>query len=205
MSCCGGDFVENKNVENIAYTDELAEKFAAERGVFPRPFEIKEEIDERGAFIRQPNRFTTPFGKGENDLKAEKGRYRLFWAKGCHWSNRAAIVRELLGLQDAISINIVGHTGETNKYGWGFPDNENYEDPVLKIKFLSEVYKKADPEYKGRCTVPSLVDVTTGKIVNNDYHRLTNYFEAEFTEFQSEDAPDLYPVELRDKINEFND
>ena len=205
MSCCGGDFVENKNVENIAYTDELAEKFAAERGVLPRPFEIKEEIDERGAFIRQPNRFTTPFGKGENDLKAEKGRYRLFWAKGCHWSNRAAIVRELLGLQDAISVNIVGHTGETNKYGWGFPDNENYEDPVLKIKFLSEVYKKADPEYKGRCTVPSLVDVTTGKIVNNDYHRLTNYFEAEFTEFQSEDAPDLYPVELRDKINEFND
>ncbi|MDR1548136.1 MAG: hypothetical protein LBT06_06040 [Hungatella sp.] len=47
-----------------------------------RPKEIEKEIDERGAFIRQPNRFTTPFGDGENDLKAESGRYRLFWAKG---------------------------------------------------------------------------------------------------------------------------
>ena len=49
------------------------------------------------------------------------------------------------------------------------------------------------------------MDTTTGKVVNNDYHRLTNYFESEFTEYQSEDAPDLYPVELRDKIDEFND
>lgn len=62
-----------------------------------RPVETKTEIDERGAFQRQPNRFTTPFGDGLDDLKAEKGRYRLFWARGCHWSNRASIVRELLG------------------------------------------------------------------------------------------------------------
>lgn len=205
MSCCGEAFTQDVNKEVVTLTDEEVEREAIKRGVSPRPKEIKEEIDERGAFIRQPNHFDTPFGDGEGELKAEKGKYRLLWAKGCHWSNRAAIVRELLGLEDAISINIVGHTGETNKYGWGFPFDENQEDPVLKIKFLSEAYKKANPEYKGRCTVPSLIDIETGKVVNNDYHRLTNYFEAAFRPFQSEDAPDLYPVELRKEIDDFND
>lgn len=205
MSCCGGDFVLDKANAGIAYTDEEAEKSAIERGVRPRPQEIKEEIDERGAFVRQPNRFNTPFGEEASQLKAEAGKYRLFWAKGCHWSNRAAIVRELLGLEEAISINLVAATGETNKYGWGFPDEENHEDPVLKIKFLSEVYKNADSEYTGRCTVPALVDITTGKVVNNDYHRLTNYFETAFKPFQDKNAPDLYPVELRKEIDDFND
>lgn len=40
------------------------------------------EIDDRGAFVRQPNRFRTPFGDKEGELKTEKGQYRLFWARG---------------------------------------------------------------------------------------------------------------------------
>ena len=202
---CSISFHHQKTKQKTGYTDELAEKFAKERGVRPRPMEIKNEIDARGAFVRQPNRFRTPFGDGENDLKAESGRYRLLWAKGCHWSNRASIVRELLGLEDAISVNIVGHTGETNKYGWGFPNDENYEDPVLHIHFLSEVYQKADPDYTGRATVPALVDIKTGKVVNNDYHRLTNYFETAFRPWQKPDAPDLYPKALRRGIDALND
>ena len=34
-----------------------------------RPVETKTEIDERGAFQRQPNHFTRPFGDGEGELK----------------------------------------------------------------------------------------------------------------------------------------
>lgn len=171
----------------------------------PRPKEIENEIDERGAFIRQPNHFTTPFGEEEGELKAESGRYRLFWAKGCHWSNRASIVRELLGLEEAIGINLVGHSKENSAYGWEFVYNEDRKDPVLKAQFLSEFYYNADPDYKGRCTVPALVDITTKKVVNNDYHRLTNYFETAFRPFQAVDAPDLYPVELRSEIDAYND
>ncbi|MDF2888835.1 MAG: putative glutathione S-transferase [Lacrimispora sp.] len=171
----------------------------------PRPKEIENEIDERGAFIRQPNHFTTPFGESEGELKAEIGRYRLFWAKGCHWSNRASIVRELLGLEEAIGINLVGHSKENSAYGWEFVYNEDRKDPVLKAQFLSEFYYNADPDYKGRCTVPALVDITTKKVVNNDYHRLTNYFETAFRPFQAVDAPDLYPVELRSEIDAYND
>ncbi len=205
--CCGGPAapVSDTAGTRINWSDEEAERDAAERGVLPRPQEIKGEIDERGAFIRQPNHFRTPFGDGEGELKAEAGRYKLLWAKGCHWSNRAAIVRELLGLQDAISVNIVGHSGESNKYGWGFPNDPGHEDPELKVKFLSELYKNADPDYRGRCTVPSFVDKQTKKVVNNDYHRLTNYLEVAFRPFQAPDAPDLYPEELRQEIDDFND
>ena len=204
MSCCGGS-VPAAVEKLVGLTDEEVRQAALERGVRPRPQEVKNEIDERGAFIRQPNHFRTPFGEGEGELKAEAGRYRLFWAKGCHWSNRASIVRELLGLEDAISINIVSPTGETNQYGWGFPYEENQEDPVLGIKFLCEVYQNADPEYNGRATVPALVDIQTRKVVNNDYHRLTNYLEVAFRPWQAEDAPDLYPEHLRTEIDRLND
>ena len=57
--------------EQAVYTDELAEQFAKEAGVSPRPQETRSEIDDRGAFIRQPNAFIKPFGEGEGDFKAE--------------------------------------------------------------------------------------------------------------------------------------
>ncbi|MBM7642923.1 glutathione S-transferase C-terminal domain-containing protein [Streptococcus loxodontisalivarius] len=171
-----------------------------------RPVETKTEIDERGAFQRQPNHFTTPFGDGENDLKAEAGRYRLFWARGCHWSNRASIVRELLGLEDVISVNQVGHSAdEKRKYGWDFAYDEDGRDPETGAEFLAEFYYRADPDYTGRTTVPALVDLNTYTVANNDYHRLTNYFETAFKPFQKSDAPELYPEELRSQIDDLND
>ena len=75
------------------------------RKIRVRPQEVVSEIDENGYFVRQPNHFTEGFGEGKNPV--EKGRYHLVWAKLCHWSNRASIVRELLGLEDAISVNIL--------------------------------------------------------------------------------------------------
>jgi putative glutathione S-transferase len=173
--------------------------------VRPRPKEIENEIDEKGGFVRQPNRFTTPFGEGEGELKAEAGRYRLVWAKGCNWSNRAAIVRELLGLEEAISVNIVDQEDTEPPLGWQFYHEENHLDPILNVRYLSELYANADPEYTGRATVPSLIDVQKKKVVNNDYHKLTNYFEVNFKPFQKKEAPELYPVQLRKEIDEFNE
>ena len=175
------------------------------RKIRVRPKETVSEIDKNGYFRRQPNHFTTPFGDGENDLKAEGNkRYRLVWAKLCHWSNRASIVRELLGLEDVISVNMVEHAPHEKNLGWEFVYDENNTDPVLNIQFLSEAYYKADDDYTGRTTVPALIDVQTGKVVNNDYNRLTNYFEVNFREFHGENAPDLYPEELREEIDKLN-
>lgn len=170
-----------------------------------RPTEAEKEIDAGGAFVRQQNRFTTPFGDGENDLHAEKGKYRLFWAKGCNWSNRSAIVLDLLGLKDTVSVQLVGHSKEGRKYGWEFVYNEGDKDPVTGVRYLSQLYYNADPDYEGRCTVPALVDITTKKVINNNYHRLTNYFEVNFRRFQKKHAPDLYPEEIREDIDRLND
>lgn len=175
------------------------------RKIRVRPKETVSEIDKNGYFRRQPNHFTTPFGDGENDLKAEGNkRYRLGWAKLCHWSNRAAIVRELEGLEDQISVNMVEHAPHEKNLGWEYVYNENNIDPVLGDQFLSEAYYRADDDYQGRTTVPALIDTTTGKVVNNDYNWLTTYFEVNFLPWHKKGAPELYPVELREEIDKMN-
>ena len=173
------------------------------RKIRVRPQEVVSEIDENGYFVRQPNHFTEGFGEGKNPV--EKGRYHLVWAKLCHWSNRASIVRELLGLEDAISVNMVDHAKHEKNLGWEFVYDKDHIDPVLGIQFLSEAYYKADDDYTGRTTVPALIDTKTGKVVNNDYTWLTNYFEVDFKPFHKKGAPDLYPEDLREEIDQLND
>lgn len=187
------------------YTDELVEAYAKSVNVDPRPMETKHEIDDRGAFVRQPNSFIRPFGEEEGDLKAEAGRYRIYWAKGCNWSIRPVITRDLLGLEQVIGDQYTSFSGQSNRYGHGFGDQAGHKDPATGAYFLSEFYKRADPSFTGRATTPTLVDIIEKKAVNNDYHRLTNYIEVQFRPFQPKDAPDLYPKEHRDQIDAFND
>lgn len=196
---------QNKAKAAATYTDAEAEEHAKEVGAKPRPRETISEIDERGAFIRQPNAFIQPFGAGENDLKAEANRFAIYWAHGCHWSNRPVIVRDILGLTDVIADVHTTHSGETNVYGHGFADYPEHKDPLAGAYFLSEFYKNANPDYQGRATTPTFVDLKEKKAVNNDYHRLTNYIEVQFRPFQPKDAPDLYPKKYRKEIDEFND
>lgn len=174
------------------------------RQIRVRPTETVSEVDKYGNFHRQPNHFTKGFGEGENPV--EKDRYILFWAKGCHWSNRASIARELLGLQDAVKAEIVDWDDAPYEkpLGWEFVNSPNHINPETGAQFLSELYYNADPEYQGRCTVPAFVDHKTGKVVNNDYHKLTNYLEVDFKPLHKKDAPDLYPEELREEIDKLN-
>lgn len=160
------------------------------------------EISQEGAFIRQKNRFDTPFGNRKGELPVEANRYRILWARICPWAHRAIIVRELLGLQDVISVGTASPI-RTEK-GWVFSLDKDSIDPVLGIHYLSEIYASTDPEYRGRATVPTVVDVKTRKVVNNDYFRLTNYLETAFKPFHKKDAPDLYPEFLRKDIDTFN-
>jgi putative glutathione S-transferase len=162
----------------------------------------KAEITETGAFVRQSNRFTTPFGNGAGELPVEAGRYRLIVSPGCPWAHRQLIVFKLLGLEEAVSI---GKVGPRTDKGWAFSLDSGGVDPVLGIRYLPEAYAKADPDYTGRATVPAVVEIATGKVVNNDYFRLSNYWETVWSPFHKEGAPDLYPEDLRDDIDALND
>lgn len=162
--------------------------------------------DKIGRYVRQQIRFQQPFGKGENDLKPEAGRYRLIWAPVCPWAHRSIIVRKLLGLENVISLGTLDPRRPVDNGGdWAFTLDEGEVDPVLGVRYLNEVYHNADPDYKGRATVPALVDIKTKKVVNNDYWNLTLYFETEWKEFHREGAPDLYPAELREYIDALNE
>lgn len=160
------------------------------------------EVSETGAFVRQDNYFITPFGSGEGELPVEAGRYRLIWTPLCPWATRQIIALKLLGLEDVISVGTVSPVRTEN--GWEFSLDEGNVDPVLKIRYLPEIYAETDPDYEGRATVPTVVDLKTRKVVNNDYHHLTNYWETVWKPFHKQNAPDLYPEHLRKEIDELN-
>ncbi len=164
------------------------------------------ELGENGKFVRQKNRFDTPFGDKEGELPVEANRYRILWAPVCPWAHRTIIVRRLLGLEDVISVGTLDPVRpDTPTSDWAFTLDKDGVDPVLGIHLLSEIYLATDPEYSGRPTVPCVVDLKTKKVANNDYFNLTRYWETKWTKFHKIGAPDLYPVELREEIDKFND
>ncbi len=160
------------------------------------------ELSKTGAFVRQENRFITPFGTKEGELPIEAGRYRLIWTPLCPWATRQVIAFKLLGLEDVISVGTVAPI-RTDK-GWEFSLDKEGVDPVLKIRYLPEIYASTDPQYTGRATVPAVIDLKTKQVVNNDYHHLSNYWETVWEKFHKKGAPDLYPKELRDEIDALN-
>jgi putative glutathione S-transferase len=140
--------------------------------------ETEHEIAPDGAFRRQENAFRGQFGDGPGELPAVAGRYRPVQAQICPWAHRSLIVRRVLGLDDAISVAVTNPV--RTSLGWEFSDDPDGVDPVLRIRYLNEAYEATDHLYRGRATVPALVDVTTGRVVSNDYHRLTNQFEVDW-------------------------
>lgn len=166
--------------------------------------ELAHEINKTGAFVRQQNRFISPFGNGPGELPVEPNRYRLIVARICPWAHRQLIAFKLLGLERVISIGTVNPVRD-HATGWDFSLDPGGVDPVLGIRYLPEAYIKGDPEYSGRATVPAVVDISTGKVVNNDYFKLSNYWETVWQPFHKEGAPDLYPQELRADIDALNE
>ncbi|WP_170885551.1 glutathione S-transferase family protein [Bacillus alkalicellulosilyticus] len=164
------------------------------------------EISADGSFKRQTNRFTTPFGDGPDELPVEAGRYRLLWTAACPWAHRTVIVRNILGLDQVISLGRVSPMRPRLPHvDWEFSLDENGVDPVLGIKYVSEIYLKTDPSYSGRPTVPVIVDIKKKEAVNNDYFKLTNHLQTAWVPFHKKNAPQLYPKDLRHEIDELND
>lgn len=167
---------------------------------------INNEINQDGTFNRQKNRFATPFGNRRGELPVEAGRYRLLWSAVCPLAHRSVIVRSLLGLENAISLGTASPMRpKLSHIDWEFSLNTGGVDPVLGIRYLSEIYNKTDSAYNGRPTVPVVVDTKKQCVVNNDYFKLTNYFETVWAPFHKENAPILYPESLKEEIDGLNE
>lgn len=141
---------------------------------------------------------------GEGGFKAEAGRYHLYVSLACPWAHRTLIFRELMGLQDAITVDVVDyHMGEN---GWEFKKRDGATgDSLMGKDYLHQVYTEADPHYTGRVTVPALWDKQKKTIVSNESAEIIRMFNSAFADIADPKAPDFYPEELRGEIDEIND
>jgi glutathionyl-hydroquinone reductase len=153
-----------------------------------------------GGFLRRRGAFTERVtGDGSSGYFAEPGRYQLYASLACPWSQRALIVRSLLGLERVIGLSLTDPISASG--GWRFPDAQGGRDPVTGARFLSELYLVTDPDYQGKCTLPVLWDTQTRRIINNDIPQITIMFETEFTGYHRPGSPDLYPAAQRREID----
>ena len=141
-----------------------------------------------------PDRIT----RDSEQWPVEPGRYRLVAAKACPWATRAIIVRQLLGLEDVISLGLAGPTHD--RRSWTFDLDPGGVDPVLGYERLQEAYFARFPDYPKGITVPAMVDVPTGQVVTNDFPWITHDLFFEWQDFHRPDAPNLWPEDVREEM-----
>jgi putative glutathione S-transferase len=130
------------------------------------------------------------------------GRYHLYISWACPWAQRTAIVRQLLGLQDVISLSAVDPVRDGR--GWAFREGPGHSlDPVNGFALLREAYEATEPGYDGHISVPVLWDRETSRIVSNNFPDITIDLDTQFGAYAN-GAYDLYPERLRPEIDAIN-
>ncbi|MGW7053974.1 glutathione S-transferase family protein [Streptomyces sp. NPDC054887] len=158
----------------------------------------------KNPFVRSKSHFTDRVTAGGGDgWPVEAGRYRLVVSRACPWASRAVISRRLLGLEDAVSLAVADPIQDDRS--WRFTLDPGDRDPVLGIRYLGEAYDARETGYDGGISVPALVDVESGRLVTNDYQRITLDFATEWAALHRPGAPDLYPEKLRAELDEVMD
>lgn len=186
--------------------------------------ESQKEIGKRrakGEFVRGVSGFRHVLG--EADFPAEPNRYHLFVAFNCPWCHRVTLARNLLGLQDSITLDVA------------FPSRTDEQDPVApnlwefnpsrvstltgstlpactvetatgsNYRLVKEIYA-AEGSDEG--SVPVLYDKKTKRIVNNESAEIVRMLNAKAAALGSniseQNRFDLYPDELQEQIDSLN-
>ena len=163
----------------------------------------------KGQFVRAQSSFrnyVTMDGSagpsGQGGFSAESGRYHLYVSYACPWAHRTLIFCKLKGLEEHISLSVVHYRMLEN--GWEFHAEDGAtEDHLFGSDALWQVYRRADPKYSGRVTVPVLWDKKRGTIVNNESSEIIRMFNSAFDGITG-NTLDFYPGELRTEIDALN-
>jgi len=189
------------------------------------------EMKSSGAFVRSPSGYRQFVSEEHPVYKPEKHRYILYVSHACPWANRCNAVRILKGLEDAIPLIVVHptwqKTGTDSHCGWVLRDPK--DPPVVSlsgvakvscegctvdrfngVSTIRELYEKATNEgiIATKFTVPILWDLKTKSIVNNESSEIIRMLNGPFHHLGKNDddakSIDLYPVSLRNEIDEVN-
>tara|TARA_R110002074_G_scaffold146598_2_gene296218 strand:- start:937 stop:1977 length:1041 start_codon:yes stop_codon:yes gene_type:complete len=177
----------------------------------------------KGEFVRGVSGFRKAIGDPE--FPAEPGRYHLFVAFNCPWCHRVTLARNLLGLQDSITLDVAfpNRTGDDDPVGpnlWEFnpsrvssltgaslPECTPETGTGRGYRLVKQIYA-AEGGDEG--SVPMLYDKKNNRIVNNesaDIIRMLNAHAGALSGIATwADRPDLYPIDaaLRAEIDTLN-
>lgn len=164
-----------------------------------------------GEFVRGVSGFRSAIGDPE--FPAEAGRYHLFVALNCPWCHRVTLARNLLGLQDAVSLDIAfpNRTPEDDPGGaglWEFaPDRiASLTGAVLPectadtgtgrgVRLAKQIYEAEGSEER---SLPVLFDKKSQRIVSNESAEIIRMLDAQAEALGSTlspcQRPDLYPA-----------
>ena len=177
----------------------------------------------RGEFVRGVSGFRHALG--DPDFPAAPGRYHLFVALNCPWCHRVTLARNVLGLQDSITMDVAfpNRTGDNDPEGpnlWEFaPDRIatltgaplpecTVETGTGKgLRLAKEIYRAQGSEEQ---SVPILYDKIAGRIVNNESAEIIRMLDAHAIALGSSvataDRVRLYPDDgVRRDIHDLND
>lgn len=146
---------------------------------------------------RDANTRVTP---DESRFEPGAGRYHLYISRAGPWSHGAALVRQLTGLTDAVTMDVVDYIREDEDWEFSPEKAGCTEDSVHGSDYLREVYTAADPEYTGRISVPVLWDRERETVLNNESIEIIRMFATAFEDVAELDV-DLYPEGYREEID----
>ena len=160
--------------------------------------------DSMCSYDRLPRTFLETISSSHSLYRPEANRYHLYVSYACPWATRTLIYRQLKGLADYISVDVV-HP-DMGDDGWIFDDTfeGSSRDSLHGFKFLRQVYLEADPLASTSVTVPILWDKKTGSIVNNESSQIIRIFNSAFNDLTG-NTDDFYPSSLRREIDDLNE
>lgn len=177
-----------------------------------------------GEFVRGVSGFRARLGDVE--FPAESGRYHLFVAFNCPWCHRVTLARNILGLQDSITLDVAfpGRTDELDPVApnlWEFnpqriasltgkPFKECTAETATGqgYRLVKQIYESVGSEEK---SVPVLYDKKSKRIVSNESAEIIRMLNEQAGALGSSLADntrfDLYPEDIgtRNNIDALNE
>ena len=125
----------------------------------------------KGEFVRGGSGFRSVLGQ-DPDFPAEPDRYHLFVALNCPWCHRVTLARNILGLQDTITMDVA------------FPSRTTESDPIEANRW------EFNPERVATVTGERLPECTPETATGKQFRLAIQIYEAEGSKEAS--VPILY-------------